>query len=204
MVRRAVSFAATWMLAAAASASAQADHERLIAFAPDGAVLAVIDGGASSASVGGALDLVLRRSDAHVRLTHNHPRSTGLSAADLEQLTKPGVDAIEAVGLDGSRYEAGRGSRFDCVGFEPHQYRLAAAAVSRQLLDAAKSPADRATIDAHHAHLTALALHKAGIIVYSTVLSAERASSYERYRAAFGRATEAAAVRLRQADAVAR
>jgi hypothetical protein len=187
--------------AAASPVFPQADRERLVAIARDGSVLAVIDGGASNAAVDGGLDLVLHRSGAHVRLTHNHPRSTGLSGADLEQLTKPGLDSIEAVGLDGSRYEAARGPRFDGIGFEPHQYRLAAAAVSRQLLDAARSPADRASIDAHHAHLTALALHKAGIIVYAARLSGERSSSYERNRAAFGRATEAAAVRLRQAAA---
>ncbi|MFI5245851.1 MAG: hypothetical protein ACHQQR_11525, partial [Gemmatimonadales bacterium] len=197
MTRTSASFFTVWMVLTAASAFAQPDHERLIALARDGAVLATIDGDASSTAIGSALDLVLQRPDAHVRLTHNHPLGTALSGADLEQLTKPGVDVIEAVGSDGSRYEASRGPRFDREHFEQHQYRLADEEVTRQLRALASSSADRLGCDAHHAHLTAIALHKAGIIVYRAALSPARSSSYERNRAAFGRATEAAAARLK-------
>src|SRR5262249_19530248 len=66
-------------------AFAQPSHERLIAVAADGSVVKIIDGDAASVVIGAALDAVLRRSDAHVRLTHNHPASNGLSGADLEQ-----------------------------------------------------------------------------------------------------------------------
>jgi len=199
MTRTRASFFTVWMVLTAASAFAQPAHEWLIALAPDGAVLATVEGDASSAAIGVALDLVLRRPDAHVRLTHNHPLGTALSGADLEQLTKPGVDVIEAVGSDGSRYAAGRGPRFDRERFELRQYRVADDEVARQSRDLATSSADRLGFDAHHAHLTAIALQKAGIIVYRAALSPERSSSYERNRAAFGRATEAAAARLKAA-----
>ena len=179
------------------AAVAQAPHERLIALAADGSVLATIDGGATSAAIGTALDQVLRRADAHVRLTHNHPASTGLSAADLEQLTKPGVDAIEAIGSDGSRYEARRGPRYDPVFFESHQYEPVDLEVGRRLAAAAKSAADRSCFDAHRAHITAIALHKAGVIVYHAALSPDRSASYERYRPAFGPAAEISAARVR-------
>jgi hypothetical protein len=195
MTRRTIVLFAVSMVSAAA-ALAQVDHERLIAIAADGSVLATIDGDAASAAIGAALDTLLRRPDAHVRLTHNHLRSTSLSGADLEQLTKPGVDAIEAVGWDGSRYEARRGPRFDALRFERDQFRTAADEVDRQLRGA-RTPDERRGIDAHHAHLTAIALHKAGVIVYRAELSAERSTSYERHRIVFGRATEAAWARLR-------
>jgi hypothetical protein len=186
---------------ASAGVLGQDGRERLAAVAPDGTVLAVLDGSASSVTVARDLDVLLQYPDAHIRLTHNHPASTGLSGADLEQLTKPGVDAIEAVGVDGSRYQAARGSHFDPLHFERDQYRPAADEITRNLRGA-KASADVLGADAHHAHLTAIALHKAGIIVYRAELSADRASSYERHRALFGRATEAACVRVREADAV--
>ena len=180
--------------AAAATAAAQ---ERLQIVAPDGAVVATVDGDASSVALDASVDTVLRRPDSHLRLIHNHPNSRGLSGADLEQLTKPGVEAIEAVGADGSRYEASRGPAFDARRLLGWQYRVAEAAVIRHLGDARGGSVHGADIDAHIAHVIAVALEKAQVIRYRSSLARPRAASYERYRVLLGHAAELAAARAR-------
>jgi len=88
-------------------------HEQLTVVRPDGAVIAVLNGDAASVVITPEVDAELKRPGSDLLLTHNHPGSLGLSALDLGQLAKRGVRAIEAVGRDGSRYEASAGSRYD-------------------------------------------------------------------------------------------
>jgi hypothetical protein len=159
-------------------------------------VLATIEGDASSAAIGSALDLVLHRPDAHVRLTHNHPKNTGLSADDVEQLSKAGVDSIEAVGADGSRYDARRGPQFDGDSLCAWQYRLAYAEVAERMRIA--KGAHDVDLDRYVEHLVTVALHKAGIITYRFDFAIERARAYARSRMVLGPITEAVAARLKE------
>ena len=59
-----------------------------------------------------------------VVLVHNHPANAGLSAADTQQLAKPGVAAIVAVGHDGSVFIASAGPRLNRDFFEMRSMHL--------------------------------------------------------------------------------
>jgi hypothetical protein len=196
MTRTSASFFTVLMVLTATLTFGQPAHERLIAFAPDGAVLATIEGDASSAAIGRALDLALRRPDAHVRLTHNHPKSAGLSADDVEQLIKAGVDSIEAVGADGSRYEARRGPQFDGDSLCAWQWRLAYAEVTERIR-IAKGTSD-VDLDRYVEHLVTVGLHKAGIITYRFEFGSDGTKAYARNRVVLGPITEAVAARLKE------
>ena len=51
-------------------------------------------------------------------LVHNHPSSVGLSAADIGQLSKPGVAAIVAIGHDGSVFVASAGRAMNRISWK--------------------------------------------------------------------------------------
>jgi hypothetical protein len=59
-----------------------------------------------------------------------------------------------------------------------------------------------ANADNQVAHLTAIALHKAGVLVYHATLSTERSRSYARHAVAFGYVTEGAAAIVRKQGAL--
>lgn len=186
-----------FLIAVAATPSGLQERAQIIA--PDGTILATIGGDESSVRLDAAVDALLRQTDVQLRVTHNHPSSHGLSGADLEQLAKGGVDVIEAVGADGSRYEAMRGSCFDANRLIASQYAIVEAAVTRFLSQTRRASDDRAEIDAHVAHLVALALEKARVIQYRSRLAQARAASYRRYGVMFGYAAELGATRIRSA-----
>src|SRR5262249_40982461 len=96
--------------------------ERLLLLSETGEVLATRPGGPSSVLLDRDVDALMLDAHNAIVLVHNHPHSTSLSLNDLDQLTKPGVAAIAAVGHDGSLYLAARGPRFDRDRFTGHQY----------------------------------------------------------------------------------
>jgi len=172
--------------------------EQLAVVRPDGVVIAVLNGDAANVVITPEVDAELKRPGSDLLLTHNHPGSLGLSALDLGQLAKRGVRAIEAVGSDGSRYEASAGSRYNQYRFEERQYRMALDVVTASLRQASGAAVNPALFDDHLAHLVAIALSKAAIIRYNAVLSPARARFCERWRAVLGQATEMAAARLKR------
>ncbi len=169
--------------------------ERLVVRGPDATVIGTAEGDARSVRIDPALDRLLQTPGAHLTLTHNHVTSTSLSGADLGQLAKPGVDAVEAVGSDGSEYRAVVGPQYDAARFEDVVYPATSREIERQLRQAL-SQTPRTDIDAHFSHLVAIALDKAAVISYEATLSANRAQTYKRNQIAFGRATEAAAAAI--------
>ena len=170
-------------------------QERLVALDPAGHVVVVIVGDESHVQIGPVVDEPLRQPNAHLRLTHNHPKSRGLSADDVEQLLKAGVDSIEAVGADGSRYEARRGPAFDGDSLCAWQYRFALAEVAERLRNAKGT--HHVDLDGYAEHLVTVALHKAGIIAYRFEFPIDRETAYARSRVILGPVTEAVAARLK-------
>jgi hypothetical protein len=188
------------ILLVAAHGSVLAGQERMTILSRDGAVVASADGRETEVRIDPAVDALLATPGAHLTITHNHPHSVGLSAHDLEQLAKAGVETIEAIGADGSRYEASAGPWFDRDRFASRQYPAALAEVTRQLRAQVRADELRACDD-HIAHLVAIALHKAEVIRYRAALSRVRLWSFRTHDIVFGHVIEAAAARLRHDDA---
>lgn len=201
MAIRFVAIAAVVLTAGAGiqAVGAPDDHafERLVVLRSDGTVLATVTGARSFAVIGPELDRELLTPGARLRIVHTHPAGTSLSAADLGQLAKPGVIAIEAVGDDGSRYSASAAPGHDPQWLEAALHPLALAAVRRHLIRSAPREHWR-EFDAHLAHLAAVALHKAGVVTYHADLGAARRESYRRHQVIFGQATESAAAVARK------
>ena len=172
--------------------------ERLIALASDGRVIAARDGGESSVSLGLELDVQLLTPGSAVVLVHNHPGNAGLSANDLSHLAKPGVAAVAAIGRDGSIYMAARGRRFDAIAFELRQYEPLRAELKKRLRE--ECGARALTIqdaDAHFSHVAALALARAGVIVYQAVLVGGTRMSFDTDRVTLGRVAQSAAAQVK-------
>ena len=87
--------------------------ERLLAVSLTGQLVEERHGGSSLVHIDSELDTTLRQPEMSVVLVHNHPANAGLSAADTQQLAKPGVAAIVAVGHDGSVFIASAGPRLN-------------------------------------------------------------------------------------------
>ena len=171
--------------------------ERLVALTSTGRVLAMRDGSEASVAVGPELDRELLTAGSAIVLVHNHPGNAGLSASDLGQLTKPGVTAIAAVGHDGSIYLAARGRRYDPDTFERRQYTSVQVEVSKRLrVECGARALATDVADAHVSHVTALALAKAGVIVYEATLAGGTRASFEAGRVALGRVAAGAAARV--------
>jgi hypothetical protein len=171
--------------------------EHLLAVTFDGQVVAMRDGTAQQVVLGVDLDRRLLTSGAGIVIVHNHPASTGLSANDLQQLEKPGVAAIVAIGHDGSVYLAAAAPGLDRRLFVANQYASARAAVDRSLRnDVAGWKITQANAERHLAHIVALALSKAGVIEYIAALAPDRRASYDEARTVFGIAVAAAAARV--------
>jgi hypothetical protein len=171
--------------------------ERLLAVSPTGKPLLERDGASHTVRVDSELDNVLRRPSMAVVLIHNHPRNVGLSVADLQQLGKPGVAAIVAIGHDGSVFLASAGPRLDRDWFTERQYGLAKAEVQERLR--AEWPSRRVSVaasDAHFSHVVTLALAKAGIVRYWFNLRGTGRQSFESARLSFSWVVVGAAARL--------
>jgi hypothetical protein len=199
MVRFTVLSVVGFGLWTARPAASQDVVERLTLLGPDKQVIATIEGGRSRVVIDPAIDGQLLRPGARISLVHNHPNGVGLSLLDLLEVGKPGVAAIVANGADGSRYEAARGARYDADHFEAVQYKTAHdEVVRRRVNERAHDPA-LPDFDGQIAHLTSIALHKAGVLQYQSALAGERATQWNRYRPVLGMVTEgvAAAVGVR-------
>lgn len=173
--------------------------ERLLAVTPTGEPLMERDGAQSNVVIGVDLDTLLFRRNRSVVLIHNHPSNTGLSAADIGQLARPGVAAVIAIGHDGSVFAAAPGARMDPDHLEEEQYARASTEVTRRLRR--DWPADRmpfAVADAHRSHLVAQALAKTGVIDYWSVLRGTSRTSYEQARQLFAYVVAGTAVQLRR------
>jgi len=173
--------------------------ERLMLVGPSNDIVAVVDGDPDRVTIDAAIDRLLRQPGATIRMVHNHPNGSGLSLADLLQLMKPGVAAIVAEGADCSRYEAARGPRFNQTRFEGF-YNRAYRQVVKDLLVARSHEPALPAFDGQIAHLTSLALHKAGVLQYRATLAGLRASEWNAYRPLLGPVTEAAAARVRESQ----
>jgi hypothetical protein len=173
--------------------------ERLIALTSTGQVVATRDGGESLVSLGLELDLALLTPGSGIVLVHNHPGNAGLSANDLSQLAKPGVAAVVAVGRDGSIYMAARGHRYDADAFERRQYDPLRVELRKRLREEVGARAlTTEAAGAHFSHVAAMALGKAGAIVYESILTGGTQESFEAARLALGRVAGGAAARFRK------
>ena len=173
--------------------------ERLMLVGPSNDTIAVVDGDPSRVTIDVAIDRLLGQPDADITMVHNHPNGSGLSLEDLLQLMKPGVAAIVAEGAEGSRYEAARGSRFNRTRLEG-LYNRAYCQVVKALLVARSHQPALPTFDNQIAHLTSLALQKAGVLQYRATLAGLRASEWHAHRPLLGPVTEAAAARVRESQ----
>jgi hypothetical protein len=125
--------------------------------------------------------------------------NAGLSAADTQQLAKPGAAAIVAVGHDGSVFIASAGPRLNRDLFEVRQYALAQAEVRKRLRgEWASGRVSVAVSDAHFSHLVTLALAKANIVQYWFSLRGTGRESYEGARIVFSQVVVGAAAQLKR------
>ena len=126
-------------------------------------------------------------------------RQRGLSAADMQQLARPGVAAIVAVGHDGSVFIASAGPRLNRDFFEVRQYAPAQAEVRKRLRG--EWPSGRVSVavsDAHFSHLVTLVLAKANIVQYWFTLRGTSRESYEGARIVFSQVVVGAAAQLKR------
>jgi hypothetical protein len=140
--------------------------ERLLAVTTSGELVMAREGGRTAVIIGVELDRLLRRPGRALVLIHNHPSNTGLSAADIGQLSKPGVAAVVAICRDRSVFMAAAGPRMDPDSLESHQYLAAATEVSQRMDLAKITAASWPDAVRLRGHLVARALAKAGIIAY--------------------------------------
>ncbi len=180
------------------AAATSAPPERLVVVGPEGVIISIVEGESSRVMLEPQIDAILSRPGSNVMLLHNHAIGLGLSASDLIQLIKPGVARVVATGSDGSRYEAERGARFGNRRFPGMQYTIAHNEVIRLFRIARSGGREMPRVDEYIQHVTSMALHKAGVIVYAASLGAERSALWNRYRLVLGPISEAAASRVKE------
>ena len=164
-----------------------------------GRLVATREGSESAVFLGPDLDRELLTPGNAIVLVHNHPGNAGLSTNDLGQLTKPGVAAIVAVGHDGSIYMAARGHRYDLAAFEERQSDPLKVEVRKRLrVECGARAVTTEVADAHFSHVVALALAKAGVIVYEAILAGATRTSYDAARITLGRVAAGASARVRR------
>src|SRR5262249_31714163 len=152
----------------------------------DGTIIRTIDGNHQSVTIDAATDALLRAPDAHLTLTHNHPNSVGLSAEDLEQLTKPGVEWTVAVGADGSRYAAKRGAARDADAFSAWLYTGETAVRAELRRNYHESYRDL-DVGRYAPHLTTTVLRNVGALEYRVTLSLQQIDAQLHYFMPFSR-----------------
>ncbi len=174
------------------------DRERLVVIGPDGQALASSDGTRSEVDVPDFERSAVPEGEG-VLLVHSHPESTSFSRADLMHLSRPGVEAVVAIGSDGSVYLAGRGPRFVVNGLG--QLYDSASSGAQDMWRAAGSWRGGPGVDpsAHFAHIVAQGLASAGVIVYRASFPFDRERAYFDGTVLFALMTEAAGCDAREA-----
>jgi len=175
--------------------------ERLLIVDSAGEPIVERNGGTSAVVLDADLDRVLCTPGTSAVLVHNHPSNVGLSAADIGQLSKPGVAAIAAIGHDGSVFIAAAGRGTDRDFLQARQYTQALNEVRRRLQ--AEWPSQNVSIsvsDAQLNHLVARALAQAGIIQYWADLRGDTRASYDLAAPVFNRVVAGTAAYLRQVE----
>lgn len=168
-------------------------QERLIVLSPAGRIVYVATGRERTVALTVEVDTLLLTPAAGLTLVHNHPSGSGLSQDDLQQLEKPGVAAMVAVGHDGSVYVARRGPRFPSpglVGFDGCVYTMTRKAADRVLAQTADARL-RARFSEHLQHVVALGLARAGVLEYTARLAGERKWTFDDGRIFLARVRDA-------------
>ncbi len=153
------------------------DRERLVVVGPDGRILASSDGTRSEVDVP-AFDRSAVAAGEGVVLVHSHPASTSFSRADLVHLSRPGVEAVVAVGGDGSVYFAARGPRFVVNGLGPVYDSASSGAQDMWRAAGNWQGGPNVNPAPHLAHIVAQGLASAGVIVYRASMPFDRERSY--------------------------
>jgi predicted regulator of Ras-like GTPase activity (Roadblock/LC7/MglB family) len=149
-------------------------HERVIVTDAGGRILLQADGSERGVAIPPQWMPRLTEHGAGLILAHNHPNGHSLSLADLSQFEKRGVAMVVVVGHDGSLYAAAEGSRYRDASFAA-VYVAASREVERQVR---LHKVERNTVLMRHNHLVALALARAGVIVYRADLAPDRWRAY--------------------------
>lgn len=172
-------------------------REHLVALS-DGRPVWVAAGGPGHVVITAEQDAQLYRSGAQIVLVHNHPTGEPLSGVDLEQLAKPGVAAVVALGNDGSVYVASAGPRFDRLEFLHQHHPQARRATEQEFRYRRTARVQALDIDLQFEHVVATALYKADIIRYRALLAPRRQRSYLDCRPLCGTVSESVASTLRR------
>ncbi len=174
------------------------DRERLLVIGPDGQVLAVSDGTRSEVDVP-PFDRTAVPEGEGVVLVHSHPSSTSFSRADLLHLSRPGVEAVIAVGSDGGVYLATRGPRFVVNGLGA-LYDSASSGAQDMWRSAGNWHGGPNVEPApHFAHIVSQGLAAAGVIGYRASMPFDRERSYFDGTILFALMVEAASKDAREA-----
>jgi hypothetical protein len=169
-------------------------HERLIVTDAGGRILLQADGSARGVVIPPAWISLLRDPGAGLILAHNHPAGHSLSFDDLSHLGKGGVAMLVVVGHDGSLYAAAEGPSYRRASFAAI-YMAATREVERQV---PLHQVAAGTVDVHRNHLVALALARAGVILYRSELGADRSRIYNLYAGRCDEIVRAAEAAVRQ------
>ena len=173
-------------------------RERLVVVGPDGQVLGSSDGSESEVEVPDIDRSGLPEGEG-VTLVHSHPSSTSFSRADLLHLSRPGVEAVVAIGSDGSVYFAARGPRFVVNALGPIYDSASSGAQDMWRSAAAFQGVPRVNPAPHFAHIVAQALALADLIVYRASMPFDRERSYFDGTVLYALMSEAAASDAKEA-----
>jgi hypothetical protein len=145
-------------------------RERLIVTDAGRRILLQADGSARDVAIPPQWLPLLTEDGAGLILAHNHPKGHSLSLADLLQLENRGVAMMVVVGHDGSLYAAAAGPRYRDASLD-EVFMAASREVERQVR---VQKVGRHAFDVHRNHLVALALARAGVILYRSDLAPYR------------------------------
>jgi hypothetical protein len=145
-------------------------RERLIVTDAARRILLQADGSARGVAIPPQWMPLLTEDGAGLILAHNHPKGHSLSLADLLQLENRGVAMMVVVGHDGSLYAAAAGPRYRDASLD-EVFMAASREVERQVR---VQKVGRHAFDVHRNHLVALALARAGVILYRSDLAPYR------------------------------
>jgi hypothetical protein len=167
-------------------------HERVIVTDVMGRILMQADGTARGIDIPPQWMPVLCERGAGLILAHNHPAGHSLSLDDLSQFEKGGVAMVVALGHDGSLYAAAGGPKYRAASVAA-VYMAASREVTRQ---ARLHRLEASAFLVHRNHLVALALARAGVIVYRADLAHDRWRAFNSYAALCNDIVRAAEIKV--------